>query len=424
MLFPLPRCPFCKAEQVDLRLCSHGYHHVNGVLRINPGTKFPGGYEIGDFIGSGGVASVYRARSHKNPEQPLVVRYHALGGVKSEEVFQRFVRGIQVIREMQSPYVPEVHDVGRLNEPSVGYAIMDYIPHPTMRDIMVSHGAKMPLDRRLRLLRFVALALIDPHLLGLVHRDVKPDNILVEADEQGEPRHVWLLDFDTVKVLEGSDLSEVVEGSVSADNSEQLLRTMLNKRLGTPEYMSPEVAAGGAKHAGPESDLYALGIMLFELITDELPFDRERGVRGKPSPRIHLGYEVCQMQITEPVMPLLGRDGDGLHEKVERLLAKLTAKKPEFRVRSAKELIRMIDVCLEALNLDKPVPAPKPINPPPRPRTLTPKPEPQPEPKPKPGSKRHWTLKTLMVPITLLVAIWTLLARIRFTVDKGGNDPT
>lgn len=420
MLFPLPRCPFCKAEQGDLRLCSHGYHFVDGVLRINPGTKFPGGYEIGDFIGSGGVASVYRAKSHRSPGKPLVVRYHALGGAKSEEVFQRFVRGIQVIREMQSPYVPEVYDVGRLNEPSVGYAIMDYIPHPTMRDIMLSHGAKMPLDRRLRLLRFVALALIDPHLRRLVHRDVKPDNILVDADEQGEPRHVWLLDFDTVKILEGSDLSDVVEGSVSADNSDQLLRTMLHKRLGTPEYMSPEVAAGGAKDAGPESDLYALGIMLFELITDELPFDRDRGMRGKPNSRKHAAYEVCQLQVTEPVLPLLGKDADRLDASVKRLLAKLTAKVQKLRVMSANEVVEMIDVCLGELN--KQPPAPKPINPAPRPPIgpLTPKSEPQ----PKPGSKRHWTLKTLMVPITLLVAIWTLLARIRFTVDKGGNDPT
>lgn len=418
-MFPLPRCPFCKCEQADLRLCQHGYQREDGMLRLNPGVKLPGGYEIGEFIGSGGVASVYRAKSHRNPGQPLVVRYHALGGAKSEEVYQRFVRGIQVIREMKSPYVPEVYDVGRLNEPSIGYAIMDYIPHPTMRDLLISHGAKMHLDRRLRLLRYAAMCLVDPHARRLVHRDVKPDNILVDADEQGEPRHVWLLDFDTVKVLEGSDIEDMVAGSVGGD---QLLKTMLNKRLGTPEYMSPEVAAGGASHAGPESDLYALGIMLFELLVDELPFDRDRGARGKPGPRRHAAYEICQLQVSEPVLPLLGKDADRVPASVKKLLAKLTAKKQELRVKSATEVIEMIDSCLAELAA---VPSPAPVEQVPRPK---PKPKPGPPPLPeqvgpkkKKKPERHWALRTLVAPITLLVAIWRLVTGTR-TVDEGADN--
>lgn len=421
-MFPLPRCPFCKVEQADLRMCHHGYQRDDGLLRLNPGAKLPGGYEVGEFIGSGGVASVYRVKSHRNPGQPLVVRYHALGGAKSEEVYQRFVRGIQVIREMRSPYVPDVHDVGRLNEPSIGYAIMDFIPHPTMRDLMERHGSKMPLDRRLRLLRWVALTLVDPHERRLVHRDVKPDNVLVDADEQGEPRHVWLLDFDTVKVLEGSDLHEVVDGSVgSAGPDQALLKTMLNKRLGTPEYMSPEVAAGGASHAGPESDLYALGIMLFELLVHELPFDRERGARGRPQPRKHAAYEVCQLQVAEAVLPLLGEDAEGFPSCVKKLLAKLTAKKQELRVKSATEVVEMIDACLADLSkVPEPEPDVEPERPPrPRPKPVAPPPLPK-EQSGKPPS-RHWVLRVLLSPFTLLGAVWSAIAGGK-VADKAGGD--
>jgi serine/threonine protein kinase len=350
-MFSLPHCPFCKAEQPDLTLCKHNYSSevaVDGstTVRLNSGTRLPGGYEVGEFIGSGGVACVYHAKDSSYPGRRMVVRYHLLhGGKDSDEVYQRFARGIRVVRDMQSPYVPEVYDVGRLNGPKIVYAIMEFIPHTTLGDVLAAHPDRWLLTRQLRTLRLVAKALDAMHQKRLVHRDVKPDNIMVRLGADGEPEHAWLIDFDLVKILEGSEVA-----TTDSEDAGYGPKTQLRRRFGTAAYMSPEVAAGGAAHAGPESDLYALGVILFEMLTGELPFNSERGPRGSPPPNGgYKQYEITQMHIEHAVMPLLGADAIKLPAKVKGLLARLTAKKQELRIRSAEEVVTIIDAALAEL---------------------------------------------------------------------------
>ena len=208
---------------------------------------FEGAYKIEREVGHGGMATVYLARDLKHDRLVAlkVLRPElaaALGG-------DRFPREIAIIAQLSHPHILPLHDSGQ--QGGYLYYVMPYVEGGSLRDRLKRDGT-LPVREAVRILREVADALAYAHEQGIVHRDIKPDNVMLSG------RHALVADFGVAK-------------AVSAASGEKL--TTMGLALGTPAYMSPEQATGEAD-VDHRSDIYALGAMGYEMLTGEPPFER------------------------------------------------------------------------------------------------------------------------------------------------------
>ena len=208
------------------------------------------GYQLRELIGEGGFGSVYRAVDLKLKREVAVkvIRAELLLSTTSME---RFQREAQAVAQLRHPNVIPIYSVG--DAEGLAYFIMPLIGGVTLRREL-DRVDRLPIDETLRIIREVAGALQAAHKTGLVHRDIKPDNIMLEGDE----RRVLLMDFGVAKAL-------AVEG-------EEL--TASGALVGTPLYMSPEQASGET-HIDHRSDIYSLGVVAFQMLTGVPPFTAE-----------------------------------------------------------------------------------------------------------------------------------------------------
>jgi len=217
----------------------------------DPATPRPSGgrFALGDLLGSGGMATVYRAWDR---ERNTVCAVKLLGEPLSrdEEIRHRFRREASAVMSLTHERIVTVYDCG--DDGPSPFIAMEYVSGGTVRDLLRQHGPLGEADA-LRLAAEVAEALAYAHGQGVVHRDIKPHNILL-TDEH----HVKVADFGIARVLDETSLTSV--GSV----------------LGSAQYLAPEQARGEA--AGPAADQYALGVVLFELLTGRVPFDGDTPV--------------------------------------------------------------------------------------------------------------------------------------------------
>ncbi len=259
---------------------------------LRPGDLLDGRYQIEDRVGEGGVGVVYRA---------LQVKLHRRVAVKllqpaSDEALRpRFEREAITLAALCHPNIVSVQDYGHTR--GNAFLVMELLQGRTLRELIDAEGA-LAVPRALSLTREVLRALAYAHELGIVHRDLKPANLLVQALPHHE--HVKVLDFGFVKLLPGSHL----------DRGEQLSRAGFT--FGTPAYMSPEHATGGSVDG--RSDLYSLGILLFEMLTGKKPFEGEL----PEVIRAHLSAPRPRLSASRP--ELAGRDD--LQALVERAMAK------------------------------------------------------------------------------------------------------
>ena len=208
---------------------------------------FEGAYKIEREVGHGGMATVYLARDLKHDRLVAlkVLRPElaaALGG-------DRFPREIAIIAQLSHPHILPLHDSGQ--QGGYLYYVMPYVEGGSLRDRLKRDGT-LPVREVVRILREVADALAYAHEQGIVHRDIKPDNVMLSG------RHALVTDFGVAK-------------AVSAASGEKL--TTMGLALGTPSYMSPEQAMGETD-VDHRSDIYALGAMGYEMLTGEPPFER------------------------------------------------------------------------------------------------------------------------------------------------------
>jgi serine/threonine-protein kinase len=249
-------------------------------------------YRIEEALGSGGMAIVYRA-IHLNLEQSFALK--ALHGEMASDhlIARRFEREAKVMSQLSHPNIVSVVDFGR-TDGGLLYMVMEYVRGPTLADVMRSFGP-LPPARVADLSRQIALGLERAHRSGFVHRDLKPQNVmLLGADDEEE--HAKILDFGLV-------------GLVEPESSSHTQLTTEGMFFGTPAYMSPEQVSGGP--VGPASDLYALGVMMYAMLTGDLPFRgdvRELAHQHvtKPAPRPRLDYG----GLTDVVMKLLHKEPD------------------------------------------------------------------------------------------------------------------
>ncbi|HET8648090.1 MAG TPA: protein kinase, partial [Vicinamibacteria bacterium] len=239
-----------------------------GAATLVRGAVFAGRYEVLESIGKGGMGVVFRARDRQLDEVVAlkVLREDALS--EDESLLGRFKQELKLARRITHRNVLRTHDFGDAD--GTAYISMEYLEGVTLKDLIRSKGA-LPIAVGLRIARHMCQGLEAAHAQGVVHRDIKPQNMLI-LPETGELK---IMDFGIARVseVEGELAGLTTDGSV----------------LGTPDYMPPEQATGG--QADFRSDIYSLGVVLFECFTGQLPFTGEKLVQvilghvQKPPPR-------------------------------------------------------------------------------------------------------------------------------------------
>jgi phosphonate transport system substrate-binding protein len=240
------------------------------------------------------VYKAYQASMDRYVAIKVLPRFHSA----NPEFVDRFKQEAQVLAKLQHPYIVPIHDFGEAD--GYTYLVMPFIKSGTMANLL--EGKPTPLTRINQIIVQIGDALDYAHSLGLIHRDIKPSNILV--DERG---NCMLTDFGIAKILESSAEFTKTGGI-----------------LGTPTYMSPEQGSG--KKIDHKSDIYSLGVILYELATGRVPFEAETPVA------------VIFKHVHDPLPPPSVINPE-IDEQVERVILKSLAKNPEDRFESAKELV-------------------------------------------------------------------------------------
>jgi serine/threonine protein kinase len=210
-----------------------------------------GNYLIESVIGRGGMSVVYRAK-HARLGTSVALKVLAPALSSDDSFRERFLREAQMAATIDHPNVVPIHDMG-MREGSL-YIVMRYVSGGDLRTLLATSGP-LEAEQAISVLTPIALALDAAHGHGLVHRDVKPGNILIQRSRVGEIEHVYLTDFGIAK-------SSSISGLTRAGGL-----------LGTVEYMAPEQVGGGEVSA--QTDVYALAGVFYECITGRIPFERE-----------------------------------------------------------------------------------------------------------------------------------------------------
>lgn len=276
--------------------------------------KTLGAYRVLEPLGRGGMAEVYKGY------HPLLDRYVALkvlhAHFSTDAQFQeRFQREAATVARLRHPNIVQVHDFGW--QDNITFMAMEYIQGITLKERLIglrAGGRPMPIAEAATIVREVAAALDHAHNHGLVHRDVKPANILLRngSDEHAAQQAI-LTDFGIAKILEGVQL------------------TITGMSLGTPDYMAPEQVSG--EPVGAQTDVYALGVVYFELLTNGLPFSADTPIAVLLK---HVRDEPPSPRLLVPELPAT----------LDDVLGRALAKQPRERYASAGEFAAAIDAAL------------------------------------------------------------------------------
>lgn len=254
------------------------------------------GYRITRKIGAGGMTQVYLA-VRESDGLPVVLKVLDASGQEAGAHLSRFIQEYALLSQIDHPNVIKIYDQGFTDDHA--YIAMEYFERGDLRS---AFSAGLPQQRVLQVIAQVAQALGAVHARGIIHRDLKPENIMLHADGT-----VALADFGIAKSMlktENMAMTQTRHGDV----------------VGTPYYLSPEQATG--RPITPQSDLYSLGIMMFEMLTGKRPFGAETL------------EQLLAHHLHAPTPPLPAQ-----HAALQPIVNKLTAKKPEERYESARALL-------------------------------------------------------------------------------------
>ena len=262
------------------------------VAVITPERVLSGRYKLLERLGSGGMADVYRAIDHRLRREVAVKVLRPIDGDPS--FAERFRREARHAASIQHPNVAAIYDVGEDGDER--YIVMELVHGDTLKDVVRRRGP-LDEDEALTIAERIAQGLDAAHARGVVHRDLKPQNVLIGGD--GRPR---IVDFGIAKAMGGTALTSTAAV------------------LGTAQYFAPEQAAGGS--ADHRSDVYSLGVVLFEMVTGKPPFDGANPI------------EIAMRHVREtPPRPSSWRPG--LRRATDEVVLRALEKDPERRFASA-----------------------------------------------------------------------------------------
>ena len=262
-------------------------------------------YEILEKIGNGGMATVYKAKCH------TLNRYVAVKILKDEfttdsEFIKRFNTEAQAAASLTHPNIVSIYDVG--NEGNLYYIVMELIQGKTLKEIIVEDGV-LSWKWSVKIAIQIASALETAHKNGIIHRDIKPHNIIITEDGMAK-----VTDFGIAKAVSNSTM------------------TAFGTTIGSVHYFSPEHARGGFTDA--KSDLYSLGVVLYEMLTGRVPFDADTPV----------SVALKQVQ-EEPIEPI--ELNELIPISVNKIILKAMQKEPSMRYQSASEMLRDLSLSLK-----------------------------------------------------------------------------
>jgi serine/threonine-protein kinase len=260
-------------------------------------------YEILERIGGGGMAVVYRARcTYLN--RTVAIKVLRPQFTTDEEFVRRFRREAEAAASLSHPNIVSVYDVGQ--EDGTHYIVMEYVAGRTLKDLIRARGP-LTMERALRIAAEICEALACAHANRLIHRDIKPHNILLTTDGR-----VKVTDFGIARAVTAAPITH--DGIV----------------VGSVHYFSPEQARGGV--IGERSDLYALGVVLYEMVTGRVPFDGETAV-------------AVAMQHVEALIPAPSSFNRAIPEWAEEVIYRALAKDPRDRYQKAEAMLAAIRAC-------------------------------------------------------------------------------
>ncbi|QUL57428.1 Stk1 family PASTA domain-containing Ser/Thr kinase [Paenibacillus tritici] len=268
------------------------------------GHELGGRYQVIERIGGGGMALVYRAHDillNRN----VAIKVLRNQFVHDEEFIRRFRREAQSAASLSHPNVVSIYDVGQEDE--VHYIVMEYIEGKNLNEI-IKERAPLQVDESVRIASQICDALDHAHMNQIIHRDIKPHNILI-----GRNGRVKVTDFGIARAVTSTTITQT--GSV----------------VGSVHYFSPEHAKGVT--TGEKSDLYSLGIVIYQMLTGVLPFLGESPISVALK---HLQEEFEEPRLLNPLIP----------QSVENVILKSMRKNPEERYQSAKQMLQDLETCL------------------------------------------------------------------------------
>lgn len=269
-----------------------------------------GPYRIVHQQGQGGMATVYRAY-HPELDRHVAIKIMHQSFLSDKNFVSRFKREAQIVAKLEHPNIVPVYDFSSFNKQPL--LVMKFIQGQTLKELL--DESILSLEDILKILNPIASALDYAHRKGVLHRDIKPSNIVI--DDEGTP---YLTDFGLARIAQAG------ESSMSAD--------ML---LGTPNYMSPEQALGN-KDITSATDIYSLGIVLYELLVGHVPFKADTP------------FAVIHDHIYTPVPPPSEINPD-LPEEIENVLNRALAKDPLDRYQTATDMMNALNDAIKSSNL-------------------------------------------------------------------------
>ncbi|MBN1887488.1 MAG: protein kinase [Thermoflexales bacterium] len=263
-----------------------------------------GKYRVDELIGRGGMAEVYKAY-HPGLDRHVAIKVMHSFLVDEKDFMTRFQREARVVAGMRHPNIVQVYDFDV--EAGMPYMVMEYVDGEALKDRLQrlqEEGQWLSLDETVRITLVIGSALRYAHRLGMVHRDVKPANVMI--DSHGD---VILTDFGIAKILSGGGGTQL---------------TASGAMVGTPSYMAPEQGMG--QPGDVRSDIYSLGVMLYQLATGRLPFEADTPLA------------VVIKHVNDP-LPLPRNVNTELPEAIEMVIVRALAKNPDERYQTVDEML-------------------------------------------------------------------------------------
>ena len=285
-------------------------------------------YEGIEQVGEGGMGIVYKAR--QEPIGRLVaLKVLNRAAMASETAVGRFLNEAKVISQLRHPNTISLYDFGYLGDRL--FIAMEYLEGGQLADLL--DGNRLDQVAALRIAQQILKSLAEAHQMGIIHRDLKPQNVMFDRI-YGEENFVRVLDFGLAKYL-----PELATGTTGSNAFGQVVLTVPGTRLGTPLYMAPEQAFMRNRTVDARSDLYSVGVLLYEMLTGHLPF------RGGSAHGTCLAHLHESPPLLADIAPELSAD-----TQIEALLFTLLAKDPDERPRTADEALGHIERILARID--------------------------------------------------------------------------